>query len=48
MEVYDYRGQLILSTSNERINLEEQNPGLYLLKILTKEDEVIVKKITKL
>ena len=48
VEVFDYRGQRVVTANSTSINLEDQSPGLYLLKIFTKDNSLIVKKITRL
>ena len=47
--VLDLSGKILQSTTlaNDQVNLSDLNSGLYLMKIITKENDVIVRRIVK-
>ncbi len=45
-ELFNITGELLISTNEKIINFHEYNKGIYILKILDKNENAIIKKIT--
>lgn len=46
--VYNLNGQIMTSTTNSQINIQDFAPGMYFVKVLTDDEKIFVSKVVKM